>query len=59
MPSIENKRVLMLVVLTDSFECFTSDNELCNYAGLTLVIRQSGSSVNGGNRISKIRNQKF
>ncbi len=49
----------MLVVLTDSFECFTSDNELCNYAGLTLVIRQSGSSVNGGNRISKIRNQKF
>ncbi len=35
------------------------DNTLCSYAGLTPVIRQSGSSVKGRPRISKIGNQKL
>ncbi|MHA7944615.1 IS110 family RNA-guided transposase [Formosa sp. 3Alg 14/1] len=58
-PGIGNKTALMLVVLTDGFERFTSGSELCSYAGLTPVVRKSGSSVNGRSRISKIGNQKL
>ncbi|MDN3666916.1 IS110 family transposase [Algibacter miyuki] len=58
-PGIGPKTSLMLVVLTDGFDRFTSASELCSYAGLTPVIRQSGSSVKGRPRISKIRNQKL
>ena len=58
-PGSGNKTALMLVVLTDGFERFTSGSELCSYAGLTPVIRKSGSSVNGRSRISKIGNQKL
>ena len=53
------KTAIMLVVLTGGFDRFTSASELCSYAGLTPVIRQSGSSVNGRPRISKIGNQKL
>jgi len=58
-PGIGNKTALMLVVLTDGFERFTSGGELCSYAGLTPVIRKSGSSLNGRSKISKIGNQKL
>ena len=58
-PGIGPKTSLMLVVLTDGFERFTSGSELCSYAGLTPVIRQSGSSVKGRPRISKMGNQKL
>jgi transposase len=49
----------MLVVLTSGFDRFTSAAELCSYAGLTPVIRQSGSSVKGRPRIGKIGNRKL
>ena len=58
-PGIGNKTAVMLVVLTDGFDRFKSGSELCSYAGLTPIIRQSGSSVNGRSRISKIGNQKL
>ncbi|MBJ2176563.1 IS110 family transposase [Aureibaculum sp. A20] len=58
-PGIGRKTSVMLLVLTDGFERFTSASELCSYAGLTPVIRKSGSSVNGRPRISKIGNQKL
>jgi len=58
-PGIGRKTAIMLVVLTGGFERFTSASELCSYAGLTPVIRQSGSSVKGRPRISKIGNQKL
>ncbi|UAM97784.1 IS110 family transposase [Polaribacter litorisediminis] len=58
-PGIGKKTSLMLVVLTDGFDRFKSGSELCSYAGLTPMIRQSGSSVNGPARISKIGNQKL
>ncbi|OBX17475.1 IS110 family transposase [Bizionia sp. APA-3] len=58
-PGIGKKTSLMLVVLTDGFERFTSGSELCSYAGLTPIIRKSGSSVKGRPRISKIGNQKL
>ncbi|WP_298956557.1 transposase [uncultured Nonlabens sp.] len=37
-PGIGSKTSLMLVVLTDGFDRFTSGSELCSYAGLTPVI---------------------
>jgi transposase len=58
-PGIGNKTALMLVVLTDGLDRFTSAIELCSYADLTPLIRQSGSSVKGRPRISKIGNQKL
>ncbi len=58
-PGIGPKTAIMLVVLTGGFDRFTSAAELCSYAGLTPVIRQSGSSVKGRPRISKIGNQKL
>ncbi|WP_178991056.1 IS110 family RNA-guided transposase [Winogradskyella schleiferi] len=58
-PGIGPKTAMMLVVLTGGFDRFTSASELCSYAGLTPVIRQSGTSVNGRARISKMGNQKL
>ena len=58
-PGIGNKTAVMLVVLTDGFDRFNSGSELCSYAGLTPIIRHSGSSVRGRSRISKIGNQKL
>jgi transposase len=58
-PGIGSKTALMLVVLTDGFERFASGSELCSYAGLTPIIRQSGSSVKGRPHISKMGNQKL
>ena len=58
-PGIGKKTAIMLVVLTDGFKRFESASELCSYAGLTPVIRQSGSSIHGRPRISKIGNQKL
>ena len=58
-PGIGPKTAIMLVVLTGGFERFNSAGQLCSYAGLTAVIRQSGSSVKGRARISKIGNEKL
>ena len=58
-PGIGPKTGLMLIVLTDGFHRFNSASELCSYAGLTPIIRQSGTSVNGRARISKIGNKKL
>lgn len=58
-PGIGRKTSVVLLVLTDGFKRFNSASELCSYAGLTPVIRKSGSSVNGRPRISKIGNQKL
>ncbi|TXD81069.1 IS110 family transposase [Subsaximicrobium wynnwilliamsii] len=58
-PGIGRKTAIMLIVLTGGFERFSSSGELCSYAGLTPVIRQSGSSIKGRPRISKMGNQKL
>jgi len=58
-PGIGNKTALMLIVFTDAFKRFNSAKELCSYAGLTPIIRESGSSVKGKPRISKIGNTKL
>lgn len=58
-PGIGSKTALMLLVFTDGFERFTSYKELCSYAGITPIIRQSGSSIKGRPRISKMGNPKL
>lgn len=58
-PGIGKKTALALVVLTDGFERFQSGSELCSYSGLTPMIRQSGSSVRGRAKISKMGNTKL
>jgi len=58
-PGIGRKTAIMLLVLTDGFNRFEHASQLCSYAGLTPIIRQSGSSVNARPRISKIGNQKL
>ncbi len=58
-PGIGRKTALMLIVLADGFNRFEKASQLCSYAGLTPIIRQSGSSVNARPRISKIGNQKL
>jgi len=56
---IGRKTAIMLIVLTDGFKRFTSASELCSYSGLTPIIRQSGSSIRGRSRISKMGNRKL
>jgi len=58
-PGIGRKTAIMLIVLTDGFNRFTSASELCSYSGLTPLIRQSGSSLNARARISKMGNKKL
>ena len=58
-PGIGKKTALMLLVLTDGFSRFKTAKELCSYAGITPIIRQSGSSVKGRSRISKMGNAKL
>lgn len=58
-PGIGDKTALMLLVFTDGFHRFESSKELCSYAGITPVIRQSGSSVKGRPRMSKMGNPKL
>ena len=58
-PGMGRKTSIMLIVLTDGFERFQTAGQLCSFAGLTPIIRQSGSSVRGRPRISKTGNQKL
>lgn len=58
-PGIGNKTALMLLVFTDGFHRFESSKELCSYAGITPIIRQSGTSVKGRPKISKMGNPKL
>ena len=58
-PGLGRKTSLMLIVLTDGFTRFETASALCCYSGLTPTIRQSGSSVKGRPRISKMGNPKL
>ncbi|WBL24322.1 IS110 family transposase [Zunongwangia sp. HGR-M22] len=58
-PGIGIKTTLFLVMITDDFTKFEKASELCSYVGITSTIRESGSSVRGKSRISKVGNQKF
>ena len=58
-PGIGIKTALFLVVITDGFNKFETASQLCSYAGITPTIRQSGSSVRGRARISKVGNRNL
>jgi transposase len=58
-PGIGPKTAMMMLVFTDGFSRFDNSKELCSYAGITPIIRESGSSVRGKPRISKIGNVKL
>lgn len=58
-PGIGMKTALFLIVVTDGFKKFESASQLCSYVGITPTIRESGSSVRGRSRISKVGNKKL
>ncbi|WP_424495381.1 IS110 family transposase, partial [Salinimicrobium sp. GXAS 041] len=58
-PGMGNKTAIMLLVLTDGFTNFENASQLCCYAGITPIIRESGSSVRGKSKISKMGNPKL
>jgi transposase len=58
-PGIGQKTALFLIVVTDGFAKFETASQLCSYVGITPTIRESGSSVRGRARISKVGNRKL
>jgi transposase len=58
-PGIGLKTALFLIVVTDGFKKFETASQLCSYVGITPTIRESGSSVRGRSRISKVGNRKL
>lgn len=58
-PGLGVKTALFLIVVTDGFTKFETAAQLCSYVGITPTIRQSGSSVRGRSRISKVGNKKL
>jgi transposase len=58
-PGIGQKTALFLIVSTDGFSKFENAAQLCSYVGITPIIRESGSSVKGRARISKVGNRKL
>ena len=58
-PGLGVKTALFLIVVTDGFKKFESASQLCSYVGITPTIRESGSSVRGRSRISKVGNKKL
>jgi len=53
------KTALFLIVITDGFKKVETAKQLCSYVEITPTIRQSGSSVRGKSRISKMGNRKL
>ncbi len=53
-PGIGRRTATYLIVMTDGFKKFEKAKQLCSYAGITPIIRESGSSIRGKSRISKI-----
>lgn len=58
-PGMGVKTALCLVVVTDGFNKFETASQLCSYVGITPTIRESGSSIRGRSRISKVGNKKL
>ena len=58
-PGMGMKTALFLIVVTDGFSKFERASQLCSYVGITPTIRESGSSVRGRSRISKVGNKKL
>lgn len=58
-PGMGVKTATFLLVATEGFSKFETASQLCSFVGITPMIRESGSSVRGRSRISKIGNKKL
>ena len=58
-PCIGEKTAISLLVVTDGFTRFESAAQLISFCGLSPTKRQSGTSINGRSRISKVGNVKL
>ena len=58
-PGIGTKTSSYLILMTEGFNKFDTSRQLCSYTGLTPTIRESGSSIRGRSRISKMGNPKI
>ena len=58
-PGIGVRTAFFLIISTDGFKKFETASQLCSYVGITPTIRESGSSVRGRARISKVGNRKL
>jgi len=58
-PGMVVKTALFLIVVTDSFKKFETVSQLCSHVGIAPTVRESGSSVGGRGRISKVGNKKL
>ncbi|MDR6300628.1 transposase [Mesonia maritima] len=58
-PGLGTKTALFLIIITDGFQKFETAGQLCSYVGITPTTRQSGSSVRGRRRISKVGSKKL
>lgn len=58
-PGIGIKTAVFLCLYTDGMKRFETSGQLCSYAGLTPVIRESGKSVRGRPRMSKVGDGKL
>ena len=58
-PGIGQKTALFLIIVTDGFSKFETASQLCSYVGITPTTRESGSSIRGRARISKVGNKKL
>jgi transposase len=58
-PGIGQNTALFLIIVTDGFSKFENASQLCSHVGITPTIRESGSSVRGRARISKVGNWKL
>ena len=56
---VANKTAFVIIAETDGFKLFRSRGQLIKYAGLDVVYKQSGTSVNGKTCISKRGNSKI
>lgn len=58
-PGTGRRSSMLLIVLTCGLERFNKASELCSFAGLTPMIRQSVSSIRSWSRISKMWNRRL
>lgn len=58
-PGIGIKTALFLIIITNGFSRFETSSQLSSYVGITPTIRESGKSIRGRSRISKVGNKKL
>jgi transposase len=58
-PGIGERTAIYLLLMTEGFTKFENAGQLVSYAGISPTIRESGSSVKGKSRISKMGNKKL